>query len=337
MGLGSAAVVPLTDAREKASAAMRKVALGINPIEDRKNNTASPTFGEMAKMVHETVSAGFRNDKHAAQWISTLETYASLLSNKPVDTITTDHVLAVLKPIWTIKAETASRVRGRIEKVLDAAKAKGNYQGDNPARWKGHLDHLLPNHSQIQRGHHLSMPYNDVPVFISELRNREALAARALELCILTAARSGEILGMLWSEVSFEKKVWIIPASRMKANREHRVPLSGRAIALLAQLGVFTSKDFVFPGRTQGKPLSNMAMEMMLRRMNVTNATVHGFRSSFRDWAGNETHFPREVMETALAHVVGDKTEQAYWRSDALEKRRELMEEWASFLFSHCV
>jgi integrase len=331
MGLGSAASVPLADAREKAASARRSIAQGLNPIDERKRDGGIPTFGEIADDVRETLSAGFRNEKHKVQWKSTLETYAALLRAKPVDTIATDDVLAVLKPIWTTKAETASRVRGRIEKVLDAAKAKGFRDGENPARWRGHLDHLLPKPSKLARGHHAAMPYEDVAAFVGQLRGREATAALALEFCILTAARSGEVLGARWSEIDQDKKIWTVPANRMKAGREHRVPLSARAGSILKQLAKLKAGDFVFPGQARGKPLSNMAMEMMLRRMKIENATVHGFRSSFRDWAGNVTNFPREVTETALAHVIGDKAEQAYRRSDALDKRRKLMEAWAGY------
>jgi integrase len=331
MGLGSATSVPLADAREKAASARRKIAQGLNPIDERKRDGRIPTFGEVADEVRQSISQGFRNEKHKAQWKSTLETYAASLRAKPVDIIGTDDVLAVLKPIWTVKAETASRVRGRIEKVLDAAKAKGFRDGENPARWRGHLDHLLPRPSKLARGHHAAMPYEEVAEFIAKLRTREATAALALELCILTAARSGEILGMNWSEIDFDKKVWTVPAKRMKAGREHRVPLSSRANAILRQLESMKIGDFVFPGQARDKPLSNMALEMMLRRMKIDYATVHGFRSSFRDWAGNVSNFPRELIETALAHVIGDKAEQAYRRSDALEKRRLLMDEWAAF------
>lgn len=331
MGLGSASSVPLADAREKAASARRKIGQGLNPIDERRRDGGIPTFGEMADDVREALSAGFRNEKHKAQWKSTLETYATPLRAKQVDTITTDDVLAVLKPIWTAKAETASRVRGRIEKVLDAAKAKGFRAGENPARWRGHLDHLLPKPSKLARGHHAAMPYEHVAAFIAQLRKREATSALALELCILTAARSGEILGMRWPEIDFDKKTWTVPAQRMKAGREHRVPLSTRAIAILRQLEEIKVGDFVFAGQARDKPLSNMAMEMVLRRMEVEGATVHGFRSSFRDWAGNVSSFPREVVETALAHVIGDKAEQAYRRSDALEKRRKLMDAWASY------
>jgi integrase len=331
MGLGSAGSVTLADAREKAASARRKIAKGLNPIDERRRDGGIPSFGEMADEVRESLSAGFRNEKHKAQWKSTLETYAAPLRAKPVDTIATDDVLAVLKPIWTTKAETASRVRGRIEKVLDAGKAKGFREGENPARWRGHLDHLLPRPSKLSRGHHAAMPYEEVAAFIAKLRARDAASAQALELCILTAARSGEILGMRWSEVDFDNKIWTVPAARMKAGREHRVPLASRGVTILRQLEKVSTGEFVFPGRARNKPLSNMAMEMVLRRMKIEDATVHGFRSSFRDWAGNVSSTPREVVETALAHVIGDKAEQAYRRRDALEKRRKLMEAWAAY------
>jgi integrase len=331
MGLGSATSVPLTDAREKATDARRTVAQGLNPIDVRKRDGGIPTFGKLADDVREALSAGFRNEKHKAQWRMTLETYAAQLRDKPVDTIGTDDVLAVLKPIWTKKAETASRLRGRIEKVLDAAKAKGFRDGENPARWRGHLDHLLPKPLKLTRGHHAAMAYEDVPKFVGSLRKREAVAALALEFCILTAARSGEVLGIRWSEIDIDKRIWTVPPERMKAGREHRVPLSARAAAILKTLAKTKQGEFVFPGQTSHKPLSGMAMEMMLRRMKIDDATVHGFRSSFRDWAGNVSNFPREITETALAHVIGDKAEQAYRRSDALEKRRKLMEAWAAY------
>ena len=333
MGLGSAAVVSLADAREKAAVARRKLAQGLNPIDDRKRDDGIPTFGEMADSVCEALSAGFRNEKHKAQWKSTLVTYAAPLRTKPVDTITTDDILTVLKPIWTLKRETASRVRGRIEKVLDAAKAKGFRDGENPARWRGHLDHLLPKPSKLERGHHAAMPYEDVAAFVGELRNRKTTATLALEFCILTAARSGEVLGARWSEMDLAKRLWTVPAHRMKAGREHRVPLSNRVMSILKQLRDADCGEFVFPGQKPKKPLSNMAMEMVLRRMKIENATVHGFRSSFRDWAGNVTSFPREVTETSLAHVIGDKAEQAYRRGDALDKRRSLMDAWAAYCY----
>jgi integrase len=331
MGLGSATSVPLADAREKATEARRKIARGLNPIDERKRDGGIPTFGQMAEEVVKALSPGFRNEKHKAQWKSTLGTYAAPLRAKAVDAIGTDDVLAVLEPIWTDKAETASRVRGRIEKVLDAAKAKGFRDGENPARWRGHLDHLLPRRSKLARPHHPAMAYENVPAFVGNLREREGTAALALEFCILTAARSGEVLGLRWPEIDFDRAVWTVPPARMKAGREHRVPLSGRAIAILRGLTASNQGEFAFGGRRLNKPLSGMAMDMILRRMNVTDATVHGFRSSFRDWAGNVSTFPREVIETALSHVVGDQAEQAYRRGDALEKRRNLMEAWASY------
>ena len=322
---------PLAEAREKAASARRKIAQGLNPIDERKRTGGVPTFGEVADDVRGALSEGFRNEKHKAQWKSTLETYAAPLRGTPVDLIATDDVLTVLKPIWTTKAETASRVRGRIERILDAAKARGFRHGENPARWRGHLDHLLARPSKLARGHHAAMPYEDVAAFTAKLRKREATSALALELCILTAARTGEILGMRWLEIDLDKRIWTVPANRMKAGREHRIPLSPRALAILRTLEKMKAGEFVFPGQARNKPLSLKAMELVLRRMKVEDATVHGFRSSFRDWAGNVSNFPREITETALAHVIGDKAEQAYRRSDALEKRRKLMDAWATY------
>jgi integrase len=285
----------------------------------------------LADEVRKSLSTGFRNEKHRAQWKSTLATYAIPLHSLRVDAIDTADVLACIKPIWTTKPETASRVRGRIEKVLDAARAKGLRSAENPARWRGHLDHLLPKASKLSRGHHAAMSYGDVPSFMGRLREREALAALALEFGILTAARSGEVLGATWAEMDLKAKVWIVPGKRMKAGREHRVALSARAVAILQHVELFKTGELVFPGQKEGRPLSTLAMEMLLRRMNIEGATVHGFRSSFRDWAGNETSFPREILEQALAHVIGDKAEQAYRRGDALERRRALMEAWDAF------
>jgi integrase len=260
----------------------------------------------------------------------TLTIYAEPLRAKPVDNIETADVLAVLKPIWLEKPETASRVRGRIERVLNAAKAKGYRTGENPAAWRGHLENLLPKQPKLSRGHHAAMPYADVPAFVAKLREREAVAALALEFAILTAVRSGEVLNARWGEIDLDAKVWAIPPSRMKAGREHRVPLSDTALSILAKLSAAKVSEFVFAGQRPNRPLSVMAMEMILRRMGV-DVTVHGFRSAFRDWAGNETHFPRELAEHALAHVIGDKAEQAYRRSDALARRRLLMEAWAQW------
>ena len=334
MGLGSYPEVGLAEARERALAGRRLARSGVDPIAERRQDRRVPTFGELADEVVAEQSKGFRNDKHKAQWAMTLREYAAPLRVKPIDEITTEDLLAVLKPLWTEKPETASRLRGRIERVLNAAKAKGFRSGENPAAWRGHLENLLPKQSKLSRGHHAAMPYAEVPAFITELRKRDAVAGLALEFAILTAARSGEVLGARWSEVDLKAKVWAIPAKRMKAGREHRVPLSYPALAILEKLDEARVSEFIFPGQRAGRPLSVMALEMVLRRMlrrDAQHVTVHGFRSAFRDWSGNETHFPREVAEHALAHVVGDKAEQAYRRSDALEKRRALMDAWAAY------
>lgn len=338
MGLGSADAVLLAEARRLRDEARRTLTSGKNPIEARREAAKAiagkPTFGEVADALIEAKASEWRNAKHRAQWAMTLRDYCAPIRSKPVDEIDTEAVLSVLQPLWKERPETASRLRGRIEVVLDAARARGHIPRNeaNPARWRGHLDKLLPKRQKLTRGHHAAMAYADVPAFVSRLREREALAAMALELCILTATRSGEVLDARWSEIDLAKKVWTIPAARMKAGRAHRVPLCGRALVILERLAEAKTGKFVFPGNRQGKPLSNMAMQMVLRRMSVENVTIHGFRSAFRDWAGNETHFPREVAEAALAHVVGDKAEQAYRRSDALEKRRALMAAWAEYV-----
>jgi integrase len=335
-GLGSADVVSLAEARNKAHEARKVLEAGKNPVAAKRQaaiiEAGKPTFGAIADALMTAKESEWRNPKHRAQWRMTLEIYAAPLRSRPIDEIDTGAVLAVLKPLWQAKPETASRLRGRIEAVLDAAKAQGHRSGENPAAWRGHLAHLLPKRGILTRGHHAAMAYADVPAFVAQLREREALAALALEFCILTAARSGEVLGARWSEIDLAAKVWTVPAERMKAARVHRIPLSERALAILETLSEARTGELVFPGQRAGRPLSVMAMEMLLRRMDQDAVTVHGFRSAFRDWAGNETHFPREVAEAALAHVVGDKAEQAYRRGDALEKRRALMAAWAS----HC-
>lgn len=336
MGLGAAGAVSLAEARRLRDEARRVLASGENPIAARREamrtEAGKPTFGAAADALIASKESEWRNDKHRAQWRMTLETYAAPLRSVLVDEIDTEAVLAVLKPIWQEKPETASRLRGRIEAVLDAAKAQGHRTGENPAAWRGHLSHLLPKRGILSRGHHAAMDYRDLPAFIGELRQRDAMAALALEFCILTATRSGETLGACWTEIDMAAKVWTVPAERMKAARAHRVPLSEPAMAILEKLTTAKAGDLVFPGQREGKPLSGMAMEMVLRRMKRDAVTVHGFRSAFRDWTGNETNFPREVAEAALSHVVGDKAEQAYRRGDALEKRRALMAAWAS----HC-
>jgi integrase len=343
MGLGSLGSVPLARAREKAAEARALLADGKDPLATReasKSEDKVPTFGDLADQVIASHETGWRNDKHRAQWRMTLQTYAGPLRPQRVDQITTEDVLAVLQPIWTTKAETASRVRGRIEKVLDAAKAKGLRTGENPARWRGHLDHLLPKRQKLQRGHHPAMPWSEVPEFVARLRESKSVGALALEFVILTACRSGEVLrsvrdgevmGARWVEIDRTAKVWTVPALRMKAGREHRVPLCDRALVILDEVEYARRGDFIFPGQRGDQPLSEMALELILRRMRAKPYTVHGFRSSFRDWAGECTSFPREIAEAALAHTVGDKVERAYRRGDALERRRELMQAWANF------
>lgn len=335
MGLGGISAVSLAEAREKAADARRVLAGGRNPIEVRRvgeqASSATVTFGAFADQLVDGIARGFRNAKHVAQWRMTLAKYAAPLRAKPIDQVGTDDVLAVLAPLWTTKSETASRLRGRIERVLDAAKAKGLRQGENPARWRGHLDHLLPKRRKLTRGHHAAMPYADLPAFVAHLRTRRATAAMALEFLILTAGRSGEVLGARWDEIDRGAAVWHIPGSRMKAGVDHRVPLCGRALEILTEAEPFRTGEYVFPGQQRGRPLSNMALEMVLRRLAVP-FTVHGFRSSFRDWVGDCTVYPREIAEAALAHSVGNATELAYRRSDALQRRRELMDAWQSYV-----
>jgi len=278
-----------------------------------------------------TLSSQWRNDKHIAGWKMTLTTHAAPIRDKRVNEITTDDVIAVLKPLAVDRPETASRLRGRIERVLDAAKAKGFRSGENPARWRGHLDHLMAKRQKLSRGHHAALPFADLPAFVERLQARDAMAALALEFLILTAARTGEVIGARWSEIDLEAKVWTVPAQRMKAGRVHRVPLSERAVAILEKAKESRTNDYVFPGPGKDRPLSTNALRALLIRLGV-DVTAHGFRSSFRDWAGEVSTFPREVAEAALAHTVGDATERAYRRGDALEKRRRLMNAWAAFL-----
>jgi integrase len=330
-GLGSFPEVGLAEAREKALDARRLVKSGVDPIAERRKETITvPTFGAFADAVAADLGPGFRNEKHRKQWAMTLSVYAAPLRDRPVNEIDTADVLAVLTPIWQKIPETASRVRGRLEKVLSAAKAKGLRTGENPAAWRGHLDHLLSARSKLASSHHAALPYSDVPAFVGKLRERDGVAALALEFTILTATRSGEVRGARWDEIDLAAKVWTIPRGRMKAAREHRVPLSCRAVEIIEQMQAAKVSEYLFPGQLPGRPLSKEALIKALDRMNV-DATVHGMRSTFRDWAGNETHYPREIAEAALAHTVGDKVEAAYRRSDALEKRRALMRDWARF------
>ncbi len=345
IGLGSARDVPLKDARELAEACRRAVSLGRDPKTVLAEAAGELTFDAAARELIDSMAIGWRNAKHCAQWRMTLlgemsakdgrtkktrYDYCAGMRNKPVSRLTTEDALRVLKPLWQTRPETANRLRGRCERVWDFAKARGHCSGENPFHWRGHLDKLLPKRPRLTRGHHKAMPFADVPAFMGRLRAMQGVAARALEFVILTAARSGEVLGARWEEIGFQTKLWTVPAGRMKGGREHRVPLSERAMVTLNELHQARISDFVFPGFKRGQPLSNMALEAVLRRAKV-DVTTHGFRSSFRDWAGDSTHFARDVVEAALAHAIENKTEAAYRRSDALEKRRRLMAAWAAF------
>jgi integrase len=323
----------LTEAREKAAEARRLLAAGQDPKskwQQASRPVADLIFGAVALQLIQDRRGGWKSCKHAAQWESTLRTYCSAIWEKPVDQIDVEDILNILRPIWATKQETAHRVRGRIEAVLTAAKVRKLRSGENPALWKGNLDHLLAKRRKGPKRHHAAMPFAEVPLFVAQLRERTGLAARALELVILTASRTSEVLHARWSEFDLAACVWTVPAERMKAGKEHRIPLSPVATDLLQRLP--RESDFVFPGARLGAPLSNMAMENVLRRMKLKPYTVHGFRSSFRDWCGEMTEFPRELAEQALAHAVGSQVERAYRRGDALERRRELMDAWATFL-----
>jgi integrase len=333
MGLGPYPEIGLADAREKALDARRLIKRdGKDPLGERARAKIK-TFRETAGALIESKRPGWRNAKHAEQWSSTLETYAyPKLGALDVNIVDTTAVLDVLRPIWTTKTETASRVRQRIEAVLDYATATRARTGDNPARWRGHLDHLLAKPSAVHKvKHHAALDWRQAPHFMAELAKRRGVDARALAFTILTAARSGEVRGMKWGELDLEDAVWTVPASRIKASREHRVPLEPAAIALLGEPG--EADELVFPSPVKaGKPLSDAALAAVLERMGYDNVTVHGFRSTFRDWAGETTPHAREVIETALAHKLKDKAEAAYARGDLFRKRRRLMQDWAAHL-----
>ena len=335
MGIGSLSVVSLAEARDRAHEARKLLEAGENPIAVRRRaalaSAGVPTFGSIADELLAAKRSEWRNEKHQAQWRSSLIELARPLRAKRVDEIDTEAVLAVLKPLWQAKPETASRLRGRIEAVLDAAKGRGYRSGENPAAWRGHLSHLLPKRAKLTRGHHAAMAYQEIPAFLAKLRRSNTVAAMALEFAILTAARSGEVYRARWPEIDRDTKVWTVPAARMKAAREHRVPLSKRALAIVEALAEAKTCDYVFPSPRGRRPLSHVAMAKVMDRLKVEGPTVHGFRSAFRDWCGEATAFPREIAEAALAHVIGDKAEQAYRRGDALEKRRKLMDAWAAY------
>lgn len=336
MGLGGFPDVPLAEAKQKARAAKESINQGIDPIAQRKaaakqlraQQAHEITFEQATKEMLEARSDNWKNPKHRAQWSSTLTTYAfPHLGKMLVQDITQADILKVLEPIWREITETASRVRGRVESVLDWATAKGHRTGENPANWTGRLDQLLPAPTKIKKQkHHKALSFAEMPTFTAELRKREGIAARALEFAILCAARSGEVRGAAWSEIDLTTAIWTIPAIRMKAGKIHRVPLSPSAIAMLRALPRYKDNSLVFPA-PQGGELSDMSLSAVMRRMKV-DAVPHGFRSTFRDWVGEHTDYPSELAELALAHVLTNKVEAAYSRGDALDKRRLVMEAW---------
>ncbi|GIK49271.1 MAG: tyrosine-type recombinase/integrase [Hyphomonadaceae bacterium] len=344
MGLGSAhkGHVSLAEAREKADAARRLLRDGADPLDAKraaaKESAPAPTFGDFADALVEKIASEFKNPKHVDQWRTTFKKYCAAIRDVPVDRVSTEHILTVLEPLWEDRQETGSRVRQRIERVLNAAKAQGKREGENPARWRGHLDTMLAKRHKLARGHHAAMPFARLPAFMADLRTREAPAARALEFLILTASRSSEARGATWGEFDLAAAVWTIPKERMKASRAHRVPLSKRALAILREAGPRAADQFVFlapaSGRSKKKgpqPFSEGAFKEMLERMGVADATPHGFRSSFKDWAAERTSFPNLVSEMALAHKIEDKTEAAYRRGDLFNKRTKLMQAWERF------
>lgn len=343
MGLGPLSDVSLTQAREKAARCRDLLREGLDPIEERRQRRAearlassrSMTFSKCAEAYIEAHAPSWRNPKHQAQWTATLATYADPVVGKlEVRDVGTDHVLRILEPIWTEKHETARRLRARLERILSWATTRGYREGDNPARWHGHLKDLLAAKAKTAPvRHHPALPYDELPAFMADLRKREAVAALALEFAILTAARTGEVVGATWDEIDTTRKEWTVPGERMKSGKPHRVPLSAPALAVLKKLEGFDD-TYVFPGTKRGKPMSNMAMLQLLKRMDRAGITVHGFRSTFRDWAAERTAYPNHVVEMALAHVIPDAVERAYRRGEMLEKRQRLMRDWAKFATS---
>jgi integrase len=341
MGLGSAgpAGVSLKDARAKAHAARTSLLNGRDPLMDKRAKQADAagtvTFGQFADELIKAKAPAW-SARHVSQWKSAIRNHAAPLRSIPVRDLSTDHVLKVLEPLWTTKPETASRLRGRIEMVLDAAKAGGRRQGDNPARWNGHLEYMLAKPETLKRGHHKAVPYSEMPAFMALVRERKSTSARALEFTVLTAVRTSETTGAVWAEINLAEKLWTIPRERMKADREHRVPLADRAIEILqSMIPAGTDPDpaaYVFPGAKRGARLSSAAMLEFVRNLRGYGATVHGLRSSFRDWAAELTVHDPAVAEMALAHSVGDKVEAAYRRGDLFQKRAAIMDDWSQYL-----
>ena len=336
LGLGSVFDISLSKARERAFEARSLILDGMDPRLERGKAEVEANqdhlFGVFAMKLVDDIEDGFKNPKHRQQWRNTLTTYAQPLFKLQIAKIKTEDVLSLLQPIWLTKPETASRLRGRIERVLDAAKVKGLWSGENPARGRGHLDLLLPKRSKTEVKHHAALPFVEIAAFMVKVSERQEMTARALEFTILTAARSGEARGMTWAELDIEKKLWTVPGIRMKAGATHQVPLSDAAVAIVTGLKDKTTKadDFVFKA-PRGGAFSDMALSQLLKRMARPDITVHGFRSTFRDWAGETTQFGREEVEMALAHTLGSAVERAYRRGRALEKRRELMAAWADY------
>jgi integrase len=342
MGLGPYPEVTLAEARERAAQYRRQLRDGIDPIDARRERKMAAkieaakkvTFGKCAEDYITQHEAGWGNKRHAGQWRTTLlgkNAATTSINALPVSEIDTALVLKVLRPIWHKTPETASRIRGRIERILAWATVSEYRQGENPARWRGHLKEMLPAKGKLRRPkHHKALPYSDVPPFMAQLRGRDSIVARALEFTILAAPRTGEVLGAKWDEIDFSEKVWTVPAERMKARKEHRVPLAERTIEILKSLPRERDNPHIFVGGSNGQ-LAKRAMLDLLNTMTGNGYTVHGFRSAFRDWCAEQTNFPRELAEVALAHVVGDDTERAYQRGDLLEKRRRLMAEWSRY------
>ncbi len=346
MGLGAVNTISLAEAREKARACRQMLMEGKNPLLEKQRmkreqllaQASHMTFAECATQYIANHKAGWKNAKHLSQWEATLSTYAfPVMGELSVADIDTALVLKSLEPIWTTKTETATRLRSRIELILDWARVRGFRNGENPARWRGHLDKILPKPSKVaKKEHHAALPYAEIQCFMAELKQREGITVRALEFAILTAARTGEVRGATWDEIDMKQAMWIIPAARMKAGNEHRVPLSSHAMQILKEMHATKQSTFIFPSVKAGKPLSDMAMIMILRRMGL-EAVTHGFRSTFRDWAAEMTSYPSEVAEMALAHVVSNKVEAAYRRGDLLAKRHRLMQDWADYCYSPIV
>lgn len=338
LGLGGLLTTPLQEARRKAEAMRLALGTGTEPVAlrdlARQQVAARMSFADCATAYIAAHRDGWKNAKHADQWAATLDTYANpVFGRVDVSLVDTDHVLRALEPIWRDKTETASRLRGRIERVLAWATTRKLRSGENPARWRGHLDTLLPRPNAVRAvDHHAALSYSQMPPFMARLRAESGVAARALEFLILTATRTSEVTGARWEEIDLQAAIWTIPGERMKAGKEHRVPLSRVAISLLSETPPEKRDGHLFQGAKAGKPLSNMAMMAVLRRMGFAGLTVHGFRSTFRDWAAEETAFPRELAEKALAHAIRSETEAAYQRGDLLKRRAEMMQEWADMM-----